>query len=271
MPLIQKNNFGTSDIIRASFHTERYRKAIHMHQFLEIVYVMDGEMIVKTGGKQATAKSGDIIIIYPYQAHGFYTENNKNSKLWMLLFSGSIIMDIIKSYSGLNEYENVIFSPSKELKTFIESKLIDTNEKLTEIDEAQSRRLKALLYPIFDEYLAQNPVSVKQKKLNSSIINLILSYTQSNFYQNVTVSDCAKKIGYSKSYISHILSQTMHKTFTEVRDLYRIDYAKTLLLQTDMSTFRVGLECGFNCERSFERAFKKLLKVTPKQYREKHS
>ena len=267
MPLIQKQNFSSTDTIRASFHHERYRKAIHMHQFAEIVYILEGEMQVKTAGKEKLAKAGDLIVIYPYQYHGFYTENDKTTKLWMILFSDTLIMDLVKTDTEYTEYEDAVFTPSPALRTFIESKMINTQEKRCELSAEERRHIKALLYPIFDEYLNNATTSNVSAKKNSDIINSTLKYVKYNFFKEITISDCSKTIGYSKSHISHCLSESLGITFTELRNSFRIDYAKSLLNNNNTSVFNVGLECGFNCERSFERAFKKEVGLTPNQYR----
>ena len=271
MPLIQQKNFVKDDSVRASFHNERYRKAIHIHQLLELVYVIEGEIRVTIHKKRAIAKAGDMILVYPYQAHGLYTEDGKNAKLWMLLFPNTLVMDIIRNENAYNEYENVIFTPSEPLKKFVESRMFDTNENLTKLDKHGVRHLKALLYPIFDEYISNAPTPFENKKSNSGLISATLTYLHNNFYNDITLSDCSSFIGYSCSHISHCLTNVLGITFVELKNSFRINYAKALLVNDDMSTFRIGLECGFNCERSFDRTFKKSTGLTPKQYREKYT
>lgn len=268
MPIIQKQNFAITDTIRASFKDGRYLKAIHMHQFAEIVYVMEGELCVKTKQNQTIAKAGDLVVIYPYQYHGFYTEQGNTVKLWMLLFTDTLIMDIIKTEASYEEYEDAVFTPSLALKTFLLDKMIDTQENLHEINMKEKRHLKALLYPIFDEYLNTATVSDHHEKRNSDIINAVLKYAKLNFFNDVTISDCSKTIGYSKSHISHCLSKSLKQTFSEILNSFRISYARNLLRNENMSIFNVGIECGFNCERSFQRAFKNATGMTPKQFRE---
>jgi len=266
---IQKNNFSLSNSVKASFPESRYRKNIHIHQLLELVYVIDGEMTVKTHGKKTIAKKGDIILVHPYQAHGFYTEDGRITKLWMLLFSNALVADIIKNNFSYKDYQNAVFTPSDELKTFLESKMFDTNAELVELSTNEILSMKALLYPVFDEYIKKVPDKIVPNKNYSTLVNSILSYLQNNFYQDITIDDCAKEIGYSKSHISHSLTQTLGTTFLDLRNLYRMDYAKALFLNTDMNIYRISLECGFNCERSFERVFKKYHGITPKKYRDK--
>ena len=269
MPIVQKPNFTSNDTIRASFHNERYCKAIHIHQLAEIIYVMGGELRVTTHKKRRIAKPGDLVVIYPYQSHGLFTEVGQTTNLWMLLFSDTLIMDIMRTEADYYEYDNPIFTPSPALRGFIESRMMDTKEELLELTMEEKRRMKALLYPVFDEYLSTaTPITVLDKT-NSNLINETLRYAKDNFFKDVTITDCSKAIGYSKSHISHCLSRSLHATFSELRNSFRISYAKNLLRNKNMSIFNVSLECGFNCERSFDRAFKKETGISPRLYRMK--
>ena len=270
MPLIQKYNFSMTDSVRATFHNSRYRKAVHIHQFAELVYVLEGEIRVVTNGKRTIAKEGDVIIVPPYQPHSFYTENGKLVKLWMLLFSGNLISDVSMSGYMYNEYESSVFKPSPTLSEFIKSRFFDTEEKLQELDPAGIRRLKALLYPIFEEYIALTPTVKAHTDKNSQIVASVMKYLAKNFYKKESASAIASAIGYSESYVSHNLKKNVNSTISELRNSFRVDYAKNLLANGEMSTFCVGLECGFNCQRSFDRAFKKQTGITPQKYRELH-
>lgn len=273
MPIIQKDNFSNENQIKSTFKNKKYRVAVHIHQFAEIVYVMDGEVEIRQKGKREIAKNGDIAVIYPYQPHGIYTEDNKRAKIWLLLFSDAIITDIIHSGNAYLGYENTVFKPSQELKTFIESRMIDTKEEITVLDSGELLNLKALLYPIFSEYLAQKQVPIqpndalKNKAITYDTVIRTIIYLRTNFCRDVLIGDCSKAIGYSNSYISHCMSKHLGMTFLEFRNSLRINYAKNLLKDDTMSVYMVGAECGFKCERSFERVFKKSTGLTPKQYR----
>lgn len=271
MPLIQKYNFSMTDSVRSAFHHSRYRKAVHIHQFAEIVFVLDGSFRVTANGKKAIAKAGDMIIVPPYQPHGFYTENGKEVNIWMMLFPGNLISDISMSAYMHHEYESAIFTPCDALSSFVRSKFFDTGEKLVELDNSGIRKMKALLYPIFEEYISSVPTVLASGNRDNSVTAAVMGYLSKNFYKSEPLSAIASAIGYSESYISHNLKKTINLSLSNLRNSYRVDYAKNLLTNGDMSTFRVGLECGFNCQRSFDRAFKKQTGITPQRYKEIHS
>lgn len=270
MPLIQKDNFTSKDSVRATFKNCRYLKALHIHPLGEIVLVINGELWVKTNGNNEVARAGDVVIIPPYQIHGFFTPENTKVNFWMLLFPDHLMMDILHN---VGSYSSTVFRPSDELRAFIKTKLFDTNEKLIELDEKKLIDVKALLYPVFSEFLATNKqnsqyaISENVEGSSYELVTRAVNYLRTNFCNDVRIDDCSAAIGYSVSYIYASLSKVLGMTFLELRDDLRISYAEHLLSCGDMSIYLVAIECGFNSERSFERAFKKVNNVTPRQYR----
>ena len=216
MALIQKYNFSMTDSVRATFHNSRYRKAVHIHQLAELVYVLEGEIRVVTNGKRIIATAGDLIIVPPYQPHSFYTEDGKTVNIWMLLFSGNLISDISMSEYMYNEYESSVFRPSDALSVFIKSRFFDTEEKLCELDQAGIRRIKGLLYPVFEEYISKISTVKAHTDKNSQIVASVMKYLAKNFYKNESISVVASAIGYSESYISHNLKKNINSTLCEL-------------------------------------------------------
>ena len=276
MPVIQKDNFSTKNQVRSTLKTKRLRVPVHIHQFAELVYIIDGETTVRHHGTRELAKAGDVVILLPYQEHGFYTEDNKKIKYWMTLFSEDFMSDIIYHENTSFEYKNMVFKPSPELKALIEAKMFDTFDQIIEPSFEMSLDLKSLIYSTFSEFLRKGSqelreVSASQDQiLSSDPVTKTINYLRVNFRNDISIDDCAKEIGYSASHISHCLQKNFHMTFLQLRNNIRISYAKHLLRFKRMSIYMVALECGFNCELTFKRVFKQLNGLTPQQFRKKH-
>ena len=276
MPEIQKDNFSTENQVRSTLKTKRLRVAVHIHQFAELVYIIDGETTVWHHGTRELAKAGDVVAVLPYQEHGFYTDDNKKIKYWMTLFSEDLMSDIIYHENTSFEYKNMVFKPSPELKALIEAKMFDTSDQIIEPSFEMSLDLKSLIYTTFSEFLRKGSqelreVSASQDQiLSSDPVTKTINYLRVNFRNDISIDDCAKEIGYSASHISHCLQKNFHRTFLQLRNDIRISYAKHLLRFKRMSIYMVALECGFNCELTFKRVFKQLNGLTPQQFRKKH-
>lgn len=82
-------------------------------------------------------------------------------------------------------------------------------------------------------------------------------------------SQCAKMLGISEHQLSRIINMQYKKSFSEVANEWRINDAKTLLLQTDQPVTVISFDVGFSSVTSFNRVFKSLIKMSPTEFREK--
>ncbi len=265
----QKKGFSLNDTVIASYHYNKYRKPSHFHQLAEIAYILDGEVTVTTGGRNETARRGDIVVIQPFQFHRYYSEEGKSVNLWLFLFSYSILMNMVEEGEAVYTYDRAVFTPSDEVRQLLVSRMFDTAEEPLLPDVRTSRRIRSFLYPVFDEYLSLARVVNESKKLHAYSILKALEYMSHHFKENISLKSVAQEIGYSESHVSHSFSSMLSVSFRDCLNMFRIEYAKKLILTTNKSIVLIGIESGFNCERSFHRAFFKSINTTPAKYREK--
>lgn len=89
---------------------------------------------------------------------------------------------------------------------------------------------------------------------------------------NLTLTQCALKVGLSTHQLSEYLNSKKQQSFTAFINTYRIEEAKKLLVENpDMSSLRIGYESGFNSDATFNRNFKSITGMSPGKYRKAHS
>ena len=271
---IQVNNFSIDDRVKAVFKNRRLNVKLHIHQFAELVYVMEGKILVKHNAISEIANMGDIIVVPPFQEHSFYTEGTEKAKYWTFMFSDTFIQDILYHENGYLEFQKMVLTPSNELRAFLESKMFETGSNIIiEPDFKNKLLVKSMIYAVFSEHLknvhhASKKIETTTEQKNASyLVESVIKYMRANFLRDVSIEDCSKETGYSVSHISHSLPKHLHMTFLQLRNSLRINYARNLLRFSRINTKMVGFECGFNCEKTFERVFKQLTGMTPKQFR----
>lgn len=84
---------------------------------------------------------------------------------------------------------------------------------------------------------------------------------------NLSVNDIANKLSLSTSYLQHLYKQFFSTTVSNDITDSRIEYAKQLLISTDMKVSVIARKCGYNTDVHFMRMFKKQTGKTPSQYR----
>ena len=89
-------------------------------------------------------------------------------------------------------------------------------------------------------------------------------YLESNFSLKMMAMD----LGTSQSNLSHLFKKDTNLTLSEYIDLLKMDCAKKMLAQPDMSVNVISQRLGYANASTFIRKFKKLEGITPGEYRE---
>lgn len=103
---------------------------------------------------------------------------------------------------------------------------------------------------------------------NNDLINSVLEYLEDN-YQNsqITLSSTAKKFFVNSSYLSRLFSQKNNQTFSKFLIELRLKKAAELLISTNLKSYEIATDVGFNDAKYFNKSFKNYYSVTTSEYR----
>jgi len=104
--------------------------------------------------------------------------------------------------------------------------------------------------------------SNKIKRVNSAV-----DYIDANYNRRLKLSDVAEAAHLSVSRLAHLFKEQMGTTVIDYMISVRIDQARKLLLATDESCTRISFELGYNNQSYFCHSFKKIVGMTPRQFR----
>ncbi len=106
------------------------------------------------------------------------------------------------------------------------------------------------------------------QKSQHSVSVEVVRYINSNLYNEISINDCAEKLNYSVSHLSHVIQKEMGTSFTRYLGSCRIDEAKKLLRMTNMSVEKIATLLHYNSVAYFVKQFKKTAGMTCSEYRE---
>ena len=200
--IIQNSNFGNMNIIRSGVHDGKYCFGDHIHQFAELVWVLDGEIEMTVNGKTETAKKGDFTVINPFAIHSFHTP--EYSKIHIAVISDGYIIGRITPDELYKERERAVFSPSQDLISFLTVKdyvnLCITQRGIRD-DNNYLHRISSLIYLIYTEYFNTVPPLTASKGKNA--LSDILIYITKHYTENITLESVGNALGYSPKYVSN--------------------------------------------------------------------
>lgn len=181
----------------------------------------------------------------------------------------------LESISGI--CFNLPFSLSNPavFSSYIQQILWEKNEEPTDVfSHAEPDRLHEENLDMLIRLLLHNLLRVQQAGTDCSPYNPYLPKLQSlrltlqtEPCRKYSTEQIAASLGISVSYFQHLYRKLFDVSFQTDLIHMRIEYAKGLLLNTDLTIARIAELCGYSSEIHFYRQFRKVTGMTPSAYR----
>ncbi len=105
-------------------------------------------------------------------------------------------------------------------------------------------------------------------KMLASRLEMAREYLRNHYKDQVSLQELAEKCSLSPKYFSRLFKEKFGKSFTEMRLDIRMNLAKDLLINSELSIQEVAFEVGYQSPEAFSKAFKELNGISPKEYRQ---
>jgi two-component system response regulator YesN len=102
---------------------------------------------------------------------------------------------------------------------------------------------------------------------NSKLLGDALSYIREHFNENLSLESVSQKIFISPYYLSHLFKEELGVTFLEYLTRIRIEEAKRLLKDRNVTINAISSDVGYDDPGYFSKVFKKNTGLSPNQYR----
>lgn len=235
---------------------------LHYHKFYELELVVDGEGEQLLNNKHFNLKKGDIYLVRPQDNHIIHS---KNLAIRNLVVHEEVIPQYILKM--LFTFKNPKqFSLKEEDFVYFESLLTKLHETVT-----KDTKENINITPIICENLLSSFLNLDQDSKNNTekISGKVIFFIHENnrFTHKIKLDEIAKKLGYSKFYISSMFHKETGTSLQDYIILLRIEYAKKLLINTSLTIDEIIQSCGFTTNSNFYKKFFDITKKTPSKYR----
>ena len=99
-----------------------------------------------------------------------------------------------------------------------------------------------------------------------SVLNRVVNLVKER-EGNITLAECADILGHHPSYIWKVMTSRMNVTFSEYLAAYKLELAKKMLLETEMTVAEIAERLNYTSAQNFNRFFTKYENVSPGKYR----
>jgi len=109
----------------------------------------------------------------------------------------------------------------------------------------------------------------KKEEQSSSLIKKAKAYIEEYYYKDLSLDDVSRIVDISPYYFSKLFKEETGENFIEYLTNIRIEKAKKLLHNRELSIKNICADIGYSDPNYFSRIFKKQVGLTPTEYRER--
>lgn len=269
-----------------SFHIGVFQDHIdqsrwHYHQEFELSFITEGTGRRIVGDSVEAFYPGDLIFIGPGIPHVWFSDipeqkphSGRTLESVYLIFNHLILPDGI---TGLPEFKYV----NRAIR-FAERGVRITGDTLNQVSRLMLQlpylnNIKRLMhfYEIMDmigrsesfTYLASSDYVRTSFRTANSRVRTIHEFLMRNYREEVTLDQVAGEVHMAPASVSRFFKHATGMSVFEYLNKIKIDFARQLLLNTDMGVVHISYDCGFNNTSHFNKQFRKFTGYTPSQFR----
>ncbi|HWT27502.1 MAG TPA: AraC family transcriptional regulator, partial [Mobilitalea sp.] len=112
-------------------------------------------------------------------------------------------------------------------------------------------------------------ITTRKEVLANGVIANAKAFIEENYQKDISLDDASRSVDISPYYFSKLFKEETGENFIEYLTNIRIEKAKKLLQNRDLSIKNICVETGYSDPNYFSRIFKKQVGVTPTEYRER--
>ncbi len=241
----------------------------HSHYEIELIYCKRGFINVIAGGENHRLERGEAILIDSMLPHSYKDRSADNVSLLVELGPG-LLRDNFK-YVTKHPFKIKLYTGglTEEMKRTLD----ELHEWRTNCTELSNMLIMSNLYKLYTmlvKDITNKPYITAEETKSAKKSNKIdgaLELVHQRYNEPISLEDAAAACGYGKSSFCKIFKQTVGVSFHQYLNDYRIETAKYLLSDTNMSIENVADTTGFRDTKIFCRVFKQATGTSPGKFR----
>lgn len=274
--------------INEEFSVQRHNRfapvPTHIHNFIEINYIFNGECTQIIDGREIILKKGQVCLIDTDVPHSINKTSERdiiinilvnkdyfrNTLLSNSLESGIITNFILNAISETASHKQYIIFKNddfSQLHYTISDILMESYT--SDIGSKQAIRHYISIFFIKLLRIFEYESNDQTTRQNQEILEII-KYLETN-YEELSLAALARKFNYSPNYLSTLLKQKIGKNYSEIILEKKLNRAHTLLKNSDMTINEIALEVGFSNLTFFYTKYKERFHQLPSKVKQSTS
>ncbi|WNS43152.1 AraC family transcriptional regulator [Paenibacillus sp. MMS20-IR301] len=279
------NNSPTADSISISQQPYGVPIPLHMHNYLEMIYVFSGQCELIIDGIPVSLNEGQFLLINQDTPHEVAAVRQEDIIINLTLKKDFLSPAFLSRLSGRSMISQfiidsliddrkqdrfLVFRPQNHevIRNIMEPvmcEFFDSDFVSPEIIDSYMVILLSELIRHSGQQRSRLPAhSSRQKQV--ALIDFLV-YIEEH-YRECSLEEMGRHFGFHPNYLSALLKKATGKTYKELLQLQRLTQAALLLSGSRLPVPDIAEEVGYSSVTFFYRKFKDLFRMTPLQYRE---
>lgn len=205
--------------------------------------------------------SGQGFLITPGMLEEYHPDKNDPWEFLWIISTDEKMADLF-SYYPYDKNTNIFnYSYTDKIKAVADKLTINANEVYSSFEMLE------IFLDIFKNQINSN-FSPNAESNSDIYIKAAVNYIRTNVSGSVTVKDLTDILGISQPYLYRIFKEKFGKSPKQYINDYRIEQAKILLQNSDITVTQVANSVGFCDVLSFSRFFSLKTGLSPQKYRQ---
>lgn len=258
----------------------------HAHDFIELVYVVQGEGLHLIDRFPYEVRAGDMYSIHPGERHAIEHLNGSGIEIINVLFvpqslagclpgdqempgTLAFITPFMDGSSRLPRKMTLSAEQSSAIVGILEDMIAETKDEDSGSPLLIRFKLMELLVLLSRFY--EKRETIKQVSYacggHEILTRRVRVFLEDHFHQKLTLAYLAQVFNLSERHLGRVFKQETGRSVNEMLQHIRIERAKQMLHETNRSMEVVAESVGFANASFFSRLFSRIVGATPGEYR----
>ena len=259
------DNRSLNYVVRKAAKGEEYRQID-----LVLLFLLEGQMTVRYREENYKMIKEDIILINPGVSYEIVESND--ALYGVLSYSMGIISSILKNRQMMF-YCNSVVDTGHSYQDLRDIFFALTAEYTSNAHKSEALQYSLMLM-LFDALIENYQMSENNLKGEAAESDMrmrdMMQYIFANLDKEISLNDLAEQMYVSASTLSRIFKKNTGVYFADYVMQMRVQASLPLLNHTEKNMTQIALDCGFANSASFNRSFRKIMGITPTDYRKEN-
>lgn len=251
----------------------------HTHKFLELNYMLSGSCEQIVDGNIISLNEGDILMMNVGCNHSIKPLGKDDILINLLFRDESITFNLLNDIHRNNSLTYGFLSdislgkkPDRNYIIFPENgdikKTIDSIIEEYYLEKPFSNSIiESYLDILLSKILRHHPLpTVSIHNDQQQLVFKCLNEIDKN-YQNITLTDLSKKLGYNKEYLGNLIKKITHSSFSDLKTQQRLIQANNLIQSSTLPINSIIEEVGIKNKNFFYKKYQELYGMSPAEKR----